>query len=188
MEDEVWKAYRLGSQEAYLKLFDTYYPGLSAYGNRLQNSKQYTDDAVQELFMELWDRRHRVPEVLQVKAYLFKALKRKMLKANASLHTELDGLEGELLASNIEASIIEREQTDAVLASLEKACLSLTPRQREIIHLRFYEGLDYQEIADISAIGVSRVYNLMYEAMKRLKEFMEEHHLTLFLCLIISWL
>ncbi len=46
----------------------------------------------------------------------------------------------------------------------------LTKRQREVIYLRFYQELDYDEIAGIMEINYHSVVNLIYEALRMLRK------------------
>jgi RNA polymerase sigma factor (sigma-70 family) len=55
---------------------------------------------------------------------------------------------------------------------LELALRGLTGRQREAIYLRFYEGLSYQEVADLLGISVKATYKMMARALLHLKENM----------------
>ncbi len=41
----------------------------------------------------------------------------------------------------------------------------MSPRQREIIHLRYYEEMEYDEIAVIMQLSVSSTYKLVYKAI-----------------------
>jgi RNA polymerase sigma factor (sigma-70 family) len=49
---------------------------------------------------------------------------------------------------------------------------TLPPRQKEIIFLRFYEGLSYDEIADIMSISINSAYKLLYKALENLQQIM----------------
>ena len=46
----------------------------------------------------------------------------------------------------------------------------LTPRQKEIIYLRYYNGLDNEEISEVLNISYQVVHNTLYKAFKRLRE------------------
>ena len=46
----------------------------------------------------------------------------------------------------------------------------LPARQQEIIFLRFYEGLSYEEIADVMGIQLSSTYKLLYKALENLQQ------------------
>jgi len=47
---------------------------------------------------------------------------------------------------------------------------SLPRRQREILYLRFYEGLDPQQTAEIMSLSVNSTYVLLSKALNYLKK------------------
>ena len=76
--------------------------------------------------------------------------------------------------------IEDRETAEKVKAIIK----TLPSRQQEIIFLRFYEGLSYEEIADIMGISVSSTYKLFYKAINNLQHtILSSSLLTLLLCL-----
>jgi RNA polymerase sigma factor (sigma-70 family) len=69
------------------------------------------------------------------------------------------------------------EEEERRLQEMIKGVINNLPaRQQEIVYLRFYEGLTYEEIADIMSIHVTSVYKLWYKAMDNLKDSL--HHLV----------
>lgn len=58
------------------------------------------------------------------------------------------------------------EQSEALARSLNY----LPARQREAIFLRFYEGLNYEKVAEVMNLNVQSVRNLIYQSLKTIKE------------------
>ena len=58
------------------------------------------------------------------------------------------------------------EETARILAAVE----SLPGAQREVIRLKFQEGLRYQEISEVTGLSVSNVGFLIHTAMKNLRQ------------------
>lgn len=46
----------------------------------------------------------------------------------------------------------------------------MTTRQREVIHLRFFEELPYDEIAEIMGLSTKDTYKLYYRALESLRK------------------
>ncbi|MCP4655164.1 MAG: sigma-70 family RNA polymerase sigma factor [bacterium] len=67
--------------------------------------------------------------------------------------------------------VIERSQ---VMAGLEAAIAELRPRYREVLLLRFREGLAYQEIAEVTGLPIGTVKIHLHRARKQLAEAMAE--------------
>ena len=68
--------------------------------------------------------------------------------------------------------LIKRESDRAMQQSLQAALTELTPRQREAIFVRFYEGLSYEDVAAILNISVKATYKIMARSLSTLKENM----------------
>ena len=57
------------------------------------------------------------------------------------------------------------------METLQKAMQSLTEVQRERLHLYFFEGLTYRQIAEKKGIGVKNVRESITGAIKKIKKF-----------------
>ena len=60
----------------------------------------------------------------------------------------------------------QKEEQGRVLHSIEK----LPPRQQEVLHLKFREGLSYKQIGAICDLSVGNVGFLLHSAIKTLRE------------------
>ena len=70
----------------------------------------------------------------------------------------------------IEHNIIVQETTAENHAKIKDLLTKITKRQREAIYLRFYQDLEYAEIAEIMGVATHSVVNLIYEAVKQLRQ------------------
>ena len=55
----------------------------------------------------------------------------------------------------------------------------LTPRQREIVYLRFFSGADYEEICEIMEIDYQSARDLLYRSIKKLRKVIISKNLKL---------
>jgi len=51
-----------------------------------------------------------------------------------------------------------------------RALNKLPPRQKEIIYLKIYKGLNYEEISEVMSINYQVVRNLLCQALKTFKK------------------
>lgn len=70
--------------------------------------------------------------------------------------------------------MILKENADQRTTLFQKALLELTPRQKEAIYLKFTGGLDYKEVSAIMDMGLESCRNLIYRAVKSLKEAVQQ--------------
>lgn len=57
---------------------------------------------------------------------------------------------------------------------LKEAIADLTPRQREVIYLKYFEGLSTKELAEILQIRAQSIYNLVHDALENLRIFLDD--------------
>jgi RNA polymerase sigma-70 factor (ECF subfamily) len=71
--------------------------------------------------------------------------------------------------SSYEETIIAREKEEEFRNDLRLAMKALSPKQVELIRLKFFENMSYKEIASISSQSVKTSYNTIYDAIKILR-------------------
>lgn len=172
MEDEVWAQIGNGNRDAYAQLYVFYYKRLYNYGRKFTSDTALLEDGLQEALMTVWTGRDRLKTLRTPHTYLFNSFRfilfRKIRQAKKlSPYTDADDGEPEF---GIEQVLILQETETAVRQRLEEALRALTGRQREAIFLRFYEGLSYEEVADVLGISVKATYKIMARALLQLKE------------------
>ena len=169
----LWKSFKEGNKQAFAKIFKKYYSDLFYYGIKLVNNEDLVKDELQELFSDLWNKRRNLSEITYVKAYLIKSFRRKVLKSLTKIRkintVEIsDTLDVEFQLS-VEELIINGEQRNIDLKRLSVSIGKLNKTQKEIIYLKFYNNLDYQEIAEITGLKYQSIRNSMHKALKVLR-------------------
>ena len=144
---------------------------LFQYGFKMTSDAEIIRDTIQELFIDLWRTRKNKRKVEYVKTYLLKALRFKILKALKSNQqiVELDDTSMPPQVSR-ETEIILAEFYQSEIYNLRKIIANLPRRQREIIHLRFYQSFDNQQIATILDVNKQSVANLLIRALASLRK------------------
>ncbi len=191
-ESLAWQAFRQGNKAAYAYLYRTHVKVLFNYGMQVCADADVVKDSIQEVFINLWRNRGNLSETEQVKFYLFKALRRQIIKALQTnkkqqaegLHVMHDRIIGE---PSHEARLMEEESSQKNLKKLSAAMGKLPERQREIIYLIYYKNIPHEEAATIMAISLQSVYTLLWKAIKSLKKHIKETK-TLLLLLAVYFL
>lgn len=129
------------------------------------------EDHIQDLFLRIWKKRANLGDVTGVKTYLWTALRRSLIdqihkeSRRSDIYTEF-GEETSSMQFAVDEIIIQREKDRAKRAALKKAMDELTPRQREIIYLRYYEGMTYEEIESITSLNYQTLRNYVCKSLK----------------------
>ena len=181
LEEDVrsyWDKMRLGDKQALFELYNNMYFHLIRFGLKINADDELVKDCVNQVFLNLWDKRFRLNTVDNVKSYLMTSLRRCMLdqlaytdKMNAAVSRM--GAEEEHAELSYEEIMIAVQQDDELKHKLQLAIKQLTPRQMELIQLKFFEGLTYEQIAERSSQTVKTAYNTIYDAIKMLKKLLK---------------
>ncbi|RQO66513.1 RNA polymerase [Pedobacter sp. KBW06] len=166
---------RLGDKEAFLDIYKSLYRSLGGFGLRVYGDPDVVTDSLNQVFLDIWEKHEFLPRVDNVEAYLSRTLKNKILK-NIARQQKMDNAiamisqDDELLDMPYEELVVKIESDELVKRQLNIALKKLTPQQRKLIQLRFYEGLSYENVAENSGLTVRTAYNTIYSALKSLRE------------------
>ena len=170
---ELWNAAAGGSQQALGELFRRYYGLLFQYGNKICSDTALLEDTIQELFAELWQKGPN-QSVQSVKAYLLQALKFKLYKyfRDQKRVQSVDETSNEPFELSHDHFIMSGEEDSERMKKLINALNQLPARQKEIIYLKIYKGLSYEEVSEIMQINYQVVRNLLCQALKSFRKLL----------------
>jgi RNA polymerase sigma factor (sigma-70 family) len=181
-EPALIKRLQQGDQAALASLMRIYYDNLYHYASRFTRDHGLIKDCIQEVFISLWQRRETVGTIISPRNYLLRAIKNKTLKA---LHKNVNeagssGIEEYefLYEFSIETITLDKQIAEEKSEKLRKTLGQLSKRQKEIIYLKYYQHLDHGQIAEIMNITRQSVYNLLHEAIQKLRSLWYEEFLT----------
>jgi RNA polymerase sigma factor (sigma-70 family) len=164
----LWESFRNGDRDAFATLFRRHYDGLYRYGGKFIDDPSLLEDSIQELFIELWQSKSRIP-VTSIRAYLLKSLKYKILKTYRPRRPLPIGDSHAIFEWSHEDRLIagerDAENSQKVLNALDR----LSNRQKEIVYLKYFQNLSYEEISEVMNINYQVARNLLYQAIKSLK-------------------
>mgnify|MGYP001202533975 FL=1 len=165
---------KAGKRSALEGLFRRYHKDLFRYALKFCGDRDLAEDHIQSLFLKIWDRKANLGEVKAVKTYLWTALRRSLMASldeqKKSWQRYMNQNEGDPFFLSVEEVIIKNEHKEIQREKLEKAIAMLSPRQREVVYLRFYEGMSYQEIEEIMAVNYQVARNYLHKGLQRLRE------------------
>lgn len=159
---------------ALAKIMQSYYSDLFHWGMRLQADREFVKDCIQEVFLNLWKRQPSISEVENVRAYLLVVLKTRMLRELSGKHSTHQSTLSEEYSFSVEFATdvqwIEEENEVYQIRKLERVINHLPERQKELIYLRFYQNLSFEQIADVMHLGRQSVYNLLQKSLISLRK------------------
>lgn len=184
-ESKHWENLKNGSSEALEALYNLHIDGLYAYGMMLCQDDDKAKDCIQDLFLAFWNNRENLTVPTSGKAYLMVSLRRRIFdkgpKSNLLTTTFEEGQLGDKLADDPENMWLAEEEHTLQQQKLEAAMATISERQREILHMKYFQEMDYDEIATVMDLNYQSARNLVTRALSAMRKAM------LLMILILCW-
>lgn len=165
----LWSKVIEGDKDALAFIYKTYFNSLYQYGMKLHPDEGLVKDCIHDLFVSIWLSRERLSITDSIRYYLLASLKRKI--ASQQQKSRLFENPSEMAFTSSPEEVLIGEQSNRELrAKLIKVMDKLPRRQKEILYLRYYEGLDTKETAALMELSVNSTYVLLSKAINYLKK------------------
>lgn len=176
-----------GSQDAFRELVVRYQGPILSLVRRMVRNPSLAEDLAQEVFVKAFRALHSFDQQRKFSSWLFKIahntaidqLRRRQIRTVpletpdqdvASLVDVLADTGAETPAGRVERQDLGR--------AIEEAVSSLKPIYREVVILRYQEGLSYEEIADIADLPLGTVKTNLFRARKAMATHLEMRGFT----------
>jgi RNA polymerase sigma factor (sigma-70 family) len=139
---------------------------------RLLVADELARDAIQQSMMKLWENRKQLDQCTNLKSFVFRVVRNVCLdeiKKRKPVYVEEPAT-----YSNHSLVIENIHEQKEMVTIVQKIINSLVETQREVIQLRDIDGLEFDEIAEITATDIAYVRVLLSRARKSVKEQLEK--------------
>ncbi|WP_373492570.1 RNA polymerase sigma factor [Aquiflexum sp.] len=174
-EQELLVLLRQGDINAFDELYEQYVKKMMAFALTFFPNKELAQDAVQDIFIRVWEKRKDLDDSKNFKTYLFQAVKFYMynyIRDKKASCTFEEIPEDYLLVENK----IEDDLTYEVLKESAFNLIDKLPKvQQEVFRLNKIEGLSSTEIATIMKLSKRTIEHHIYLASKTMKKEMLQH-------------
>lgn len=167
-EQELWDEFLGGDQDAYNRIVKTFSKQMFNYGFRICQNEDLVRDCIQDVFLRLWNNRSNISSTDSIKWYLLKSIKTCILRESQKWQKN-DELENDYtfkVEFDVETKLINEIENQHLANKIKSIINQLPARQKEILYLRFYEGMDLSQISELMDISTQSVYNLLQKAYK----------------------
>jgi RNA polymerase sigma factor (sigma-70 family) len=176
-ETELLLRLQRNDEKALALLMHFYYNDLYNYAAKFTPDDGLIKDCIQEMFISLWQRRETATNILSPRYYFLRAIKNNILKAlyknnNANLVLPSDIIDS-FYEFSLEQIIIEKQTSEEKTQKLRSLIPRLSKKQKEIVYLKYYQHLDHAQIAELMNLSRQSVYNLLHEAIHRLRNLLK---------------
>ena len=178
IEEELVRKVSTGDQNAFKELFRLYYKQLCQFAFLFLHSKEMSEEAVLDVFFDVWIRREQLATMRNIRSFLYAAVRNQAIKYYERENPiysrdyidvyELEVEYPEPSADEVIDRILFRER-------LQKAYCELPERCRMIARMHFSDQLQYKEIAEILHISRKTVETQIAIATQKIKKIFEKH-------------
>lgn len=170
-----------GNERAFKKLFDLYKERFYAVSMKMTGSDEAAQDIVQDVFMNIWNKRESLADVENPSSYLFTVVYRRVYR-----HYRKEALEKKLLQDTSFSTESVNTTDEMILGNeseklISKAIGKLPPQQQIVFKLSKQEGLSREDIARQLDISPHTVKNHLSDALKSIRNFMADSTVILLL-------
>jgi len=173
-DSQLWQQLQSGEQSAYAAIYKGHADYLLRYSYRITSDELAIEDAIHDLFVEIWKNRETIGSTDNIRAYLTVALRRKIVRTlQKKQKTESDKVPEEIHFNAelaIDEIIIATERSEEWSLKLEKAMSLLSDRQREVLYMKYYSQMNNEEISEALGINNQSVRNLVHRSLEQLKK------------------
>lgn len=171
----LWRRFVTGDSQAFTMLYREEVQLLFSYGMQFTQDGELVKDCIHDVFVKLYKNRYRLGEVTNVRVYFYIVFKNVILdelrKRDRMFYVE-DVSEDmdDTKVSSVEEHFVDEEKEIMDNKRINDLLNSLSPRQREVVYLRFIENMDIKDIADVMKMKYQSVENLLQRSILKARK------------------
>jgi len=159
-----WNKFLNNDMSAFHEIYRENYQVLFSYAMRFYTDKSSAEDCLQTMFLNILNSREKLPKVRNVKAYLMKSLRNQILN---SKRTKFDNFP---LIADSEFDFKNKGLDESVYRQLKDLINKLSPRERELVYLKYFHGIKSTEISELLNIEYQTVRNILANAIGKMRK------------------
>lgn len=187
--DNCWKEFLANKDgyDAFSFIYNFYVNDLLSYGVSLGFDEDTCRDAVHDVFCKILIDKKKFLNVNNLTSYIFRAVRNYLFNIRKKNYKISDSF-SENIPFSIEIttleSLINREDSEKLKQTVEDLLNELTPRQREVIYLRYMQEMDYEDIAVLMGINYNSARRLVHRSIEHLRSINKDSEKPLFVILV----
>lgn len=179
MEDDLIQQVANGSEPAFGQLMQLYWTHLFNYMNKIVKSEVVAEELADDIFLQIWLKRHLLNDIRRFDHYLFKIARNKSIDflRLAAKDKKLQDFIRQY-ATTADSDLPDQLITTAELRALLTMVLeTLSPQRKLIFTLKHLEGLSNDQIASQLKLSRSTIKNTLQDSIKQLRLLLQKHGL-----------
>jgi RNA polymerase sigma-70 factor (family 1) len=161
------EAFQAGDEFAFVSLYNRYKGPIYAFCVKMLSDREVAADVMQDTFLRLYEHRDRLLKTSSFRSWLFTIARNQCLntirrdRRMVSLNENVSHLAFE------NTPVLRLEKSERI-AMVSNYLMRLSPEYREVLVLREYQNLSYEEIAAVTRSSISAVKSRLFKARRKL--------------------
>ena len=177
-DNELLESIQLDDKLSFEQIYKRYWRGLYVYAFNILREREICEDIVQEIFVELWTRRHDV-EINSLSSYLYRSVKLQVFNSfRRSKYKKLliEKFDSIIRQYNFDELYDKKELKDHINTAISK----LPGQRQKIFRMSKHDGLSNKEISENLNISLQTVKNQISESLKFIRKSVKDLYTLLF--------
>ena len=166
-----------GDLLAFDQVYELYSHKLFSFVFKILKNETEVDDIVQEVFVKIWESRHKLEDYKLLNSYIFTIAYNNsidLIRKRISNNKYVEHLKNSATI-NFAPSIISQIEFNELNIHVGKLIANLPDRQKQVYLLHREEGFTYPEIAKKLRISKNTVENHMVKALKYMRKNIDNY-------------
>ena len=147
---------------------------LYRFAKSMLNNREEAEDCVQEILIKLWTKRESLTVINNLSAFSLQMTRNLCLDKLKSRRHFVNEIEDEVILSDVD--LHRNIELKDMLQKMNKIILQLPEQQRTVLHLRNIEGLEMEEIAEITGMNIPHLRVILSRARIAVREMYEKSY------------
>jgi RNA polymerase sigma factor (sigma-70 family) len=160
--EQLWAAFVKGDMVSFRMIYESHYKILYNFGLKYLSDYE-VEDCMQSMFLYILQHRKSSSKVTNVKAYLLTSLRNSIFKYKKNKEVNYSFIENILVTEQVGIS------KEKLVIEVQKILQVLTPRENEIIKLKYFQNYKNKEIAEHLGVKYQTVRNILHNAFTKIR-------------------
>lgn len=163
-------------RDAFRQVYNHYYGAVQQYVLLFSFDSSKLDELTQDVFVRIWEKRHKLTNVESFQNYLFKITKNQVLNYIRGCRVqqrikEAQQLTDEPVTDDTDHKLVLNQYYQMAAEAIEQ----LPAGRKQVLKMSIDEGLTLDEIAEKLGISKSGVKNQLYAGIAHVRQYLERN-------------
>lgn len=175
-EQEILNRVAADDRDAFRRVYNHYYAAVQQYVLLFSFDLSMQDELTQDVFVRVWEKRHKLTNVDSFENYLFKITKNQVLNYIRGCRVQQRIKEAQQLSNEpVTEDTDHKVQLSQYYRMATDAIEQLPAGRKQVLKMSIDEGLTLDEIAEKLGISKSGVKNQLYAGIAHVRQYLERN-------------